>query len=90
MKNAPTPRQLAVAAVVAAIIAGGFLWITGDRAGRGGEVVAGEKFDAIDCQARQFDASPSVALMFAAPVALDQKLGERISVLDLGPAPPRK
>ena len=80
-------RKLALAAVggVAFAAAAGWWMLAGDSAGVG-EAVAGEKFAAIDCQARFFENSPALALMFTAPLDGRQNLKERLSVVDLGVA----
>ena len=85
-------RQAALivgAAVVATLIGA---WLLSGRTGGGPIPVAGagEKFDALDCQGRYFESSPALAVMFAAPVDSRQRFSERIAVLDLGDAPPKK
>ena len=52
------------------------------------ELGGAEKFEALDCQARYFESSPALAIVFAAPLDTRQNFAQRISVLDLGDAKP--
>jgi hypothetical protein len=83
------PRRLRVVTAglvtVAAVAAGAWWWGTRD-ASPVGEAVAGERFQAVDCQSRYFENAPALALMFTAPVGNRQNLAERLSVVDLGVA----
>ncbi len=80
----------AVAAVSAAAIGGAYSWWKG-RGLSGGlsipgvsEAIANEKFEALDCQAKYFESSPALALMFTAPLDSSQSYAKRITVLNLG------
>ncbi len=81
-------KKITIASVGAiALVSAGTWWFFGsDMRGKPmGEAVAGERFEAIDCQARYFENAPALALMFTAPVDGRQSLKERLTVIDLGP-----
>ncbi|MBL8510661.1 MAG: alpha-2-macroglobulin family protein [Betaproteobacteria bacterium] len=59
-------------------------WFGQSRNSGVGEAVAGEPFAAIDCQARYFENTPALALMFTVPLDTRQNFSERLSVIDLG------
>lgn len=79
------PRIVAVGVIVVALMAG-VAWWWGGRGAPVGEATAGERFLAVDCQARYFENAPALALMFTAPVATRQNFKERLTVVDLGVA----
>src|SRR5688572_8768550 len=89
-RTSRSPVALLVGAAAVAILFA--VWFFSGRGGSGpiAAAGAGEKFDALDCQARYFESSPALAVMFAAPLDSRQRFSDRISVLDLGAAPPRR
>ena len=78
-------KTFGTAAIGSAICVGALAWWVVERGDVGvGDAVASERFDAIDCQSRQFDNAPALALMFTTPLENRQNLKERLSVIDLG------
>jgi len=74
---------------VVIVALGGWWWSNSHHASAPagmGELGAAEKFEALDCQARYFESSPALAIVFAAPLDTRQNFAQRISVLELGDA----
>ena len=74
---------------VVIVALGGWWWSNSHHASAPAgmsELGAAEKFEALDCQARYFESSPALAIVFAAPLDTRQNFAQRISVLELGDA----
>jgi alpha-2-macroglobulin len=69
---------------ISAAIAGGVWWLSQDKQATLGDAVAGETFAAVDCQARFFENSPAIALMFTSPLDTRQSFKDVLTVIDLG------